>query len=243
MLKTNFNLKSLKMWTLWSRPKDTWNLPSIITIQSTSISTLRRLSILSSLYNFKNNPSNFSSRSETATCKRPSFRSNWRRSNQDSPIYRRKTLFQLLIQPKWRTKSPKWARKLKLNTKMRSNFNNHWNSSRRRRQCSKRMLPAWPKLKSLNSNRSKLYRSNWLSLRLRSSNCPRTWLKIRLILRNLPNLSLRLSWNLNLKRSIAPHSCTYIVSTIGMWGHSTCPTKLCLCFDDFGMKYFSKYDA
>ena len=142
VLKTNSNPKSLKMLTLWSRQKDTWNQPLIIMIQLTLISMLRRPSILNLLYNFKNNLSNFSSRLEIATCKRPSSRSNWRRFNQSSPIYRKKTLFQFPIQPKWRTKSPKWAKKSKLNIKTKSNFNNRWNSNKKRRQCSKRTSPA-----------------------------------------------------------------------------------------------------
>ena len=34
-----------------------------------------------------------------------------------------------------------------------------------------------------------------------------------------------------------------IADTIGMWEHTTRPTKFCLCVDDFGVQYTSQEDA
>ena len=40
-----------------------------------------------------------------------------------------------------------------------------------------------------------------------------------------------------------PH-CYYTAPfTTGLWAHNTRKTKLCLCVDDFGVKYFFKYDT
>ena len=36
------------------------------------------------------------------------------------------------------------------------------------------------------------------------------------------------------------HPCKY---SVGLWRHTTQPTKFCLCVDDFRVKYFSKADA
>ena len=47
----------------------------------------------------------------------------------------------------------------------------------------------------------------------------------------------------NLKQSLAPHSYTFIIDTVGISGHKTRLTTFCLCVDDFGIKYFNKLDA
>jgi hypothetical protein len=48
----------------------------------------------------------------------------------------------------------------------------------------------------------------------------------------------------HLVRQPTPHGyhpcCPY---TTGLWSHNICPTKFCLCVDDFGGKYFSMSDA
>ena len=47
----------------------------------------------------------------------------------------------------------------------------------------------------------------------------------------------------HLKNSLEPYGYTPIPGTIGIWQHTTRPTKFCLCVDDFGVKYWSKSDA
>ena len=46
-----------------------------------------------------------------------------------------------------------------------------------------------------------------------------------------------------LVKFLAPHGYKPIPHTTGLWYHETCPTKFCLCVDDFGIKYYSKDDA
>ena len=40
-------------------------------------------------------------------------------------------------------------------------------------------------------------------------------------------------------------SCGYypIPGPVGLWGHTTCQTKFCVCVDKFGVKYWNKDDA
>ena len=47
----------------------------------------------------------------------------------------------------------------------------------------------------------------------------------------------------NLQRCLKPHGYTPVTGTVGVWEHATRKTKLCLCVDDFGIKYYSKADA
>ena len=47
----------------------------------------------------------------------------------------------------------------------------------------------------------------------------------------------------HLVNNLAPHGYTPCKYSLGLWTHTTRPTKFCLCVDDFGVKYFSKDDA
>ena len=47
----------------------------------------------------------------------------------------------------------------------------------------------------------------------------------------------------NLVHNITTHGHTPVLDTIGIWHHNTRSTKLCLYVDDFGVKYYTKYDA
>jgi hypothetical protein len=47
----------------------------------------------------------------------------------------------------------------------------------------------------------------------------------------------------HLINQLAPHGYHFCLYTTGLWEHDTCPTKLCLCVNDFGVKYFSTVDA
>ena len=46
-----------------------------------------------------------------------------------------------------------------------------------------------------------------------------------------------------LKKNLAPRGYEPIPHTDGMWRHKTRATKLCLCVDDFGVKYFNDDDV
>ena len=46
-----------------------------------------------------------------------------------------------------------------------------------------------------------------------------------------------------LKEKLLPQGYSPVTGTVGLWTHSTRKTKFCLCFDDFGIKYFNKGDA
>ena len=39
------------------------------------------------------------------------------------------------------------------------------------------------------------------------------------------------------------HGYYPVTLTTGLWVHKIIKTNFCLCVDDFGVKYFSKYDA
>lgn len=41
---------------------------------------------------------------------------------------------------------------------------------------------------------------------------------------------------------LAPHGYCPVPHSLGLWTHDTCPTRFCLCVDDFGIKYFSEGD-
>ena len=43
--------------------------------------------------------------------------------------------------------------------------------------------------------------------------------------------------------NLKPYGYYPIPHTVGMWAHTTRPTKFCLCVDDFGIKYHSTEDA
>ena len=45
-----------------------------------------------------------------------------------------------------------------------------------------------------------------------------------------------------LKAQLLPAGYAPIIDTVGMWQHATKRTKLCLCVDDFGIKYYGKED-
>lgn len=47
----------------------------------------------------------------------------------------------------------------------------------------------------------------------------------------------------NLKKYLAPHGYEPIPHTDGMWQHKTKAAKLCLCVDDFGVKYYNEADV
>ena len=47
----------------------------------------------------------------------------------------------------------------------------------------------------------------------------------------------------NLVHNITTHGHTPVLDTIGIWHHNTRRTKLYLCVDDFGVKYYTKEDA
>ena len=47
----------------------------------------------------------------------------------------------------------------------------------------------------------------------------------------------------HLRNCLAPYGYHLLPGTVGMWGHTTRPTKFCLFVDDFGIKYWSKADA
>ena len=47
----------------------------------------------------------------------------------------------------------------------------------------------------------------------------------------------------HLRKSLEPYGYYPVPGTTGIWEHSTRPTKLCVCVDDFGVKYWSKEDA
>ena len=47
----------------------------------------------------------------------------------------------------------------------------------------------------------------------------------------------------NLVQQLSPHGYHPSPHTTVIWKHQTKRTKLCLCLDDFGIKYYSKDDA
>ena len=47
----------------------------------------------------------------------------------------------------------------------------------------------------------------------------------------------------HIKRALEPHGYYPVVGTTEMWRHKTCNIAFCLCVDDFGIKYFSKFNA
>jgi hypothetical protein len=47
----------------------------------------------------------------------------------------------------------------------------------------------------------------------------------------------------HLVKQLAPYGYHPCPCTTGLWQHDTRQTKLCLCVDDFGVKYFSQHDA
>jgi hypothetical protein len=47
----------------------------------------------------------------------------------------------------------------------------------------------------------------------------------------------------HLVKCLKPHGYRPMKYSLGLWEHETKPTKMCLCVDDFGVKYFSKKDA
>ena len=46
-----------------------------------------------------------------------------------------------------------------------------------------------------------------------------------------------------LQTTLQPFRYFPIPGTVGMWKHHTRPIHFCLCFDDFGIKYFNKNDV
>ena len=46
-----------------------------------------------------------------------------------------------------------------------------------------------------------------------------------------------------LKKHLEPYGYKPVPTSLSLWHHQTKKTKLCLCVDDFGVKYFSKADA
>ena len=46
----------------------------------------------------------------------------------------------------------------------------------------------------------------------------------------------------HLRTSLEPYGYKPVVGTVGLWEHSTRPTKFCVCVDDFGIKYWSEDD-
>ena len=47
----------------------------------------------------------------------------------------------------------------------------------------------------------------------------------------------------NLRKTLQPYGYYPVHGTVGLRAHETRPTKVCLCVDDFGIKYSSKTDA
>ena len=47
----------------------------------------------------------------------------------------------------------------------------------------------------------------------------------------------------NLVNNLREHGYAPIPQTVGLWKHKTLPTTFCLCFDNFGIKYFKKEHA
>ena len=47
----------------------------------------------------------------------------------------------------------------------------------------------------------------------------------------------------SLKQSLGPYSYTPIIGTVGLWGHKTRLTHVCLCVGNFGIRYYNKLNA